>query len=103
MTLRFQQIPKCLREINRQLNYYILIDSQFRHTLCTIQTSTFYLYEMVVVECVILWEVILNTLPGPQIYSRPYRISSDQDQYDVEGDLGDSVCFYKHMDTVTEH
>ena len=54
--------PKCLRELDRQLNDYMLIDSQFLHTFCTIQTSTFYLYEMVVVECVILWEVILYIL-----------------------------------------
>ena len=26
-----KQIPKCLREIDRQLNDYILIDSQFLH------------------------------------------------------------------------
>ena len=51
----------CLREIDRQLNDYMLIDSQLPHTFCTIQTSTFYLYEMVVVECAFLWGVVLYT------------------------------------------
>ena len=94
LLFEIQQILKCLREIDRQVNDSIVIDSQFRHTFCTIQTSTFYSYEMVVVECVILWDVILYTLPGPRIYSRPYRISSGQDQYDIESDLWDSICFY---------